>query len=56
MNAQEQLKVVDDKIQSAIDYARDELEINYASLIGLLYLHIAHLAAESMEESEEEES
>lgn len=52
----EQVKIFDDKITAAIDYARNELEVNYATIIGVLRLHIANLTNEVLLKDEEEES
>ena len=66
MNESDQANILSEKISSALDWAREELDMTYVSIIGVLEMHkfmtlcelcsVANSESEDGDEDEEEES
>jgi hypothetical protein len=56
MSKVEQLRIVDAKITAAIRFARDELDLSYLELIGLMQIHVHLIGNEICREIAEAEA
>lgn len=55
MNRDEQLQLFGDKLDALYNWAVDELDLDYASIIGVMHLKTASIANEALEDEDDEE-
>jgi hypothetical protein len=55
VDREQQMRIVSDRVQGAVDYARDELNLTYVEVIGILQWHILTLFQEANDQEIDDE-